>query len=49
MSEKVGYRLDLFRMTDSPAQAVQLLISAADCEIRKKWYELRRPVNPEAS
>ena len=36
VSEKVGYRLDLFRMTDSPAQAVLLLISAADCEIREK-------------
>jgi hypothetical protein len=47
LGEKVGYRLDLFRMTESPAQAVQLLISAADCEIRRKWYELRHPVDPE--
>jgi hypothetical protein len=47
LSEKVGYRLDLFRMTESPSQAVKLLISAADCGIRKKWYELRHPVDPE--
>ena len=47
LSEKVGYRLDLFRMTESPAHAVRLLVSTADREIRRKWYELRRPVNPE--
>lgn len=47
LSEKVGYRLDLFRMTESPAHAARLLVSAADREIRKRWYELRRPVNPE--
>jgi Uncharacterised nucleotidyltransferase len=47
LSEKVGYRLDLFRMTESPAQAARLLVSTADREIRKKWYGLRRPVNPE--
>jgi hypothetical protein len=47
LSEKVGYRLDLFRMTESPAHAARLLVSTADREIRKKWYELRRPVNPE--
>jgi hypothetical protein len=47
LSEKVGYRLDLFRMTESPAHAARLLVSTADREIRRKWYELRRPVNPE--
>ena len=47
LGEKVGYRLDLFRMTESPAHAVRLLVSTADREIRRKWYELRRPVNPE--
>lgn len=47
LSEKAGYRLDLFRMTESPAKAAKLLISAADCEIRKKWYEMRHPVDPE--
>lgn len=47
LSEKVGYRLDLFRMTESPAHAARLLVSTADREIRKKWYQLRRPLSPE--
>jgi hypothetical protein len=47
LGEKFGYRLDLFRMTESPAHAARLLVSTADREIRKKWYALRRPVNPE--
>jgi hypothetical protein len=47
LSEKVGYRLDLFRMTESPAHAARVLVSTADREIRKKWYELRHPVDPE--
>ena len=47
LAEKVGYRLDLFRMTQSPADAIRLLASAADCEIRKKWYAIRHRVDPE--
>ena len=44
VGEKLGYRLDLMRMMDSPVQAVGLLASMADCEVRRRWYELRHPV-----
>ncbi len=45
VGEKFGYRLDLFRMTESPAHAARLLVSTADDGIRRR--RLRRPVNPE--
>jgi hypothetical protein len=44
VGEKLGYRLDLMRMMDSPVQAVRLLASMADCEVRRRWYEFRHPV-----
>lgn len=45
--EKIGCRLDLYRMAGSPLKAVELFARQTDVEIRKKWYDLRNPLEPE--
>lgn len=45
--EKAGSRLDLCRMAGSPWDAARLFAWQADLEIRKRWYGLRTPVDPE--
>jgi hypothetical protein len=45
--EKVGFRIDLCRMAGSPLEVAQLFGRQADLEIRKRWYELRNPTDPE--
>lgn len=48
LSEKIGYRLDLCRMTGSPWKAASFLAGNVGFEIRKRWYNLRYKKNPEA-
>jgi hypothetical protein len=47
LRQKAGYRLDLFRMTQSPWQAVELLACFANREMRRLLCQLR-PVDPGA-
>jgi hypothetical protein len=47
LREKIGYRLDLFRMTGSFRQALHLLANTAYCELSKNWYEFRNPADPD--
>jgi hypothetical protein len=46
-AEKFGYRLDLCRMAGSPLKAAQVIAFGMDLEIRKRWYTLRNPPDPD--
>ena len=46
LSEKLGYRLDFCRMAGSPLRAAGTIAFGLDLELRKRWYELRNPVDP---
>jgi len=45
--EKVGSRLDTYRMAGSPIAAAQLFAGQAEVELQKKWYALRHPPDPD--
>ncbi len=45
-AEKIGCRLDLFRMAGSPWDAARLFAWQADIELRKLWYDLRHTADP---